>query len=337
MIHTPTYPPKSSRSDMGGYRYFFNGQEADNEVLGEGSLAGYEFRQYDTRLGRWWGVDRKQNAYAGSSPFVQSLNNPISLLDANGEWVRDQNGNIIICYSKRLNRRKYRSYTLTIKDETKERTESFTIEGRWGYIMSNNGTKVEVFIPNSTTIKHVIQDVDGMILKSEELSEGFDPSKNCTTNSLLPNIPGILINSDQITEDILYSEGFVKGSDIESGLKIAEQSGDPAASNRSIKTLTQVGDIVTYTADDGYFDHFEIFTSATLVDTKGGFQEGPITRFPMLNNDFGKNRMIWFNLNVTGWQDVIKHIATEYSKDTATGLNFVDEKYFNKLRDEIRQ
>ena len=26
-------------------------------MYGEGGLNGYEFRQYDTRLGRWWGLD----------------------------------------------------------------------------------------------------------------------------------------------------------------------------------------------------------------------------------------------------------------------------------------
>ncbi len=36
MNFTTTYPPKFSLPAMGGYRYFFNGQEADNEVLGEG-------------------------------------------------------------------------------------------------------------------------------------------------------------------------------------------------------------------------------------------------------------------------------------------------------------
>ena len=332
------YQRYNSRSyDYGGYRYFFNGQESDGEAYGQGGLAGYEFREYDTRLGRWWGIDRKQNAYVGFSPFIHSLDNPISLFDENGKWVRDQNGNIIVCYSKRLNWKKSESYTpITIKHEQSGRTEYYTIEGRWGYIMSNNGTKVEVFVPNSTTIKHVILDANGMIIKSEELSEGFDPSKNCTTNSLLPNIPNILISSDQITEEILCAEGYIKGIEIEADLMAAAQSGDPVASNRSIRTLTQAGDIVTYTAKDGCFEHFEIFTSANRVDTKAGFEKGPVDSAPM-SSDFNGKRMIWFNLNVNGWRDIVKYIAPNHSTGTATGLNFVDEKYFNKLRDEVRQ
>ena len=210
MIHTATYPPKFPLPAMGGYRYFFNGQEADNEVFWGGGLAGYEFRQYDTRLGRWWGVDRKQTAYVGFSPFIHSLDNPISLFDENGKWVRDQNGNIVICLSKRLTNHKRPSFSMSESNTETGKTESYSITGKWGYIMSNNGTKVEVFIPDNTTVIHTIYDIDGNTLKYEELTEDFDPTKNCTTNSLLPNIPNILISSDQITKEILISEGYVK-------------------------------------------------------------------------------------------------------------------------------
>ena len=56
-------------TDIGGYRYFFNGQEADNEVFGETANFGYEFRQYDSRLGRWWSVDPKWNEYQSVSLY----------------------------------------------------------------------------------------------------------------------------------------------------------------------------------------------------------------------------------------------------------------------------
>ena len=50
---------------MGGYRYFFNGQEADNEVLGDGALHAFEYRMHDTRVGRFWSV----NPLAGKFPW----------------------------------------------------------------------------------------------------------------------------------------------------------------------------------------------------------------------------------------------------------------------------
>ncbi len=60
---TATYPLPTSGAHTPRYRYFFNGQEADNEVYGEGSVWGYEFRQYDARIGRWWSVDPLADKY----------------------------------------------------------------------------------------------------------------------------------------------------------------------------------------------------------------------------------------------------------------------------------
>lgn len=61
MNHTTTYPPQSPRPANGGYRYFFNGQEADNEILGEGALHAFEFRMHDTRIGRFGSIPKVCN------------------------------------------------------------------------------------------------------------------------------------------------------------------------------------------------------------------------------------------------------------------------------------
>ena len=66
------------------YRYFFNGQEADNEVYGEGAVLGYEFRQYDARIGRWWSVDPLTDKYPGVSPYVFCIDSPLNIIDPNG-------------------------------------------------------------------------------------------------------------------------------------------------------------------------------------------------------------------------------------------------------------
>ena len=78
--------------NTGGYRYFFNGQEGDNEAFGEVANFGYEFRQYDSRLGRWWSVDPKWNEYPGVSPYVFCNGNPIILMDPNGKTSYEVNG-----------------------------------------------------------------------------------------------------------------------------------------------------------------------------------------------------------------------------------------------------
>ena len=93
-----TYSPKHPSTNIGGYRYFFNGQEGDNEVFGEVADFGYEFRQYDSRLGRWRSVDPKWSEYPGVSPYVFCNGSPVMLMDPKGEeaWKPEitKNGDI---------------------------------------------------------------------------------------------------------------------------------------------------------------------------------------------------------------------------------------------------
>ncbi|MBO7586727.1 MAG: hypothetical protein J6T13_06060 [Bacteroidales bacterium] len=103
MNHTATYPPKFLLPAMGGYRYFFNGQEADNEVLGEGVSLTAEFWQYDTRLGRRWNVDPvfKEN----ESPYACFAGNPVWFADPRGKdgrvtYTETENGGDIVVETK---------------------------------------------------------------------------------------------------------------------------------------------------------------------------------------------------------------------------------------------
>ena len=88
MIFSATYPPKFPPPAMGGgYRYFFNGQKADNEVLGDMALHAFEYRMHDTRIGRFWSVDPMASKYPSLSPYVYCANNPVKLVDPNGEEI----------------------------------------------------------------------------------------------------------------------------------------------------------------------------------------------------------------------------------------------------------
>ena len=90
MNRTATYPPKFLLPAMGGYRYFFNGQEADNEVLGEGASLSAEFWQYDSRLGRRWNVDPVFKEY--ESPYACFAGNPMWFADRFGaDTIFDDN------------------------------------------------------------------------------------------------------------------------------------------------------------------------------------------------------------------------------------------------------
>ena len=74
MIFSTTYPPKFPLPAMGGYRYFFNGQEVDNEVLGEGALHAFEYRMHDTRIGRFWSVDPLAGKFPWNSVYAFAEN-----------------------------------------------------------------------------------------------------------------------------------------------------------------------------------------------------------------------------------------------------------------------
>ena len=84
MNRTATYPPQPPRYYNGGYRYFFNGQEADNEVLGDGALHAFEYRMHDTRIGRFWSVDPLAKDYPMLTPFQFASCSPMLLKDVEG-------------------------------------------------------------------------------------------------------------------------------------------------------------------------------------------------------------------------------------------------------------
>ena len=74
--------PKITNPNIGGYRYFFNGQEGDNEVFVEVANYTAEFWQYDSRLGRRWNLDWIYKPF--SSNYAAFANNPVWFTDPSG-------------------------------------------------------------------------------------------------------------------------------------------------------------------------------------------------------------------------------------------------------------
>lgn len=76
-------------SNIPHYRNLFNGQEADNEVYGNGAVLGYEYRMHDTRIGRFWSADPLAAKFPWNSPYAFAENSPIGYLELEGlEKVR---------------------------------------------------------------------------------------------------------------------------------------------------------------------------------------------------------------------------------------------------------
>jgi len=81
---TATYPLPTTGAHIPRYRYFFNGQETDNEVYGEGALLGYEYRQYDARIGRFWSVDPLAGKFPWNSPYAFAENRVVDGMELEG-------------------------------------------------------------------------------------------------------------------------------------------------------------------------------------------------------------------------------------------------------------
>ena len=67
------------------YHFGYQGSEKDNEFKGDGNSYTTEFRQLDTRLGRWLSVDPLDSEFAGISPYSLNVNNPLNFTDSNGD------------------------------------------------------------------------------------------------------------------------------------------------------------------------------------------------------------------------------------------------------------
>jgi RHS repeat-associated protein len=71
------------------YRYGFNGMEKDDEVKGSGNSYDFGARIYDPRLGRFLSIDPFAAEFSWQSPYVFAENNPVRLIDENGESASD--------------------------------------------------------------------------------------------------------------------------------------------------------------------------------------------------------------------------------------------------------
>ncbi len=67
------------------YAYGFNGKRKDNEMYGEGNAYDFGARIDDPRLSRFLSQDPKARAFPYLTPYAFAANNPIELIDENGE------------------------------------------------------------------------------------------------------------------------------------------------------------------------------------------------------------------------------------------------------------
>ena len=164
MIPSVTYPLPAPRSDLGRYRYFFNGQESDAEAYGSGSLHAFEYRMHDTRIGRFWSVDPLAGMFPWNSTYAFAENSPIGFLELEG-LEKVQFGNSIVNFSGmnkdqvKATLKKYRDYhhgKLSVKEilTTDNDKEFWMVGDITNVYMRSTGTVVRKY-----TKKGIVEDV----------------------------------------------------------------------------------------------------------------------------------------------------------------------------------
>ena len=74
-------PGRSFTSES--YRYGYQSSEKDDEICGSGNSYSTYFRELDTRLAKWWGIDPKFKPE--ESPYASMANNPMWFTDILGD------------------------------------------------------------------------------------------------------------------------------------------------------------------------------------------------------------------------------------------------------------
>ena len=120
----------------GCYRFAFNGKEKDKETYGEGNEYDFGARIYSSRTGRFLSLDPLIEEYPMISSYCFAANNPIRLIDINGEgpgdpfktideaasdWAKTYNDNSI------KNNVEYTSMIYSYKDENGTTMYSYSI------------------------------------------------------------------------------------------------------------------------------------------------------------------------------------------------------------------
>jgi RHS repeat-associated protein len=65
----------------------FQGQESDDEIKGVGNSINYKYRMHDPRLGRFFAVDPHASSYPSLSGYSAFANNPINVIDPDGRDI----------------------------------------------------------------------------------------------------------------------------------------------------------------------------------------------------------------------------------------------------------
>ena len=143
------------------YRYGYNGQEADNEIKGDGNSLEYKYRVHDPRLGRFFSIDPLAAKYPYYTPYVFSGNRVIDGIELEGlEWVEFE-GQYLVNFSKitekevreRLEMYEYIHHGQIIVKEILEKdndNEFWIVRDKKDIYCNSKGTRVKKYLSSKS-------------------------------------------------------------------------------------------------------------------------------------------------------------------------------------------
>jgi RHS repeat-associated protein len=195
-------PGRSSVSSA-EFRYRFTGKERD---VNETGWDYFGARYYDSRIGRWLGVDPLGNKYPALSPYDYASNNPLKFVDPNGKEITtytDNDGRVT-------------------KITNDGKTDLYSLNGQGNYELRGQTAQVLSFANQKDPYG---QNGEINVGQGAKINYGSFDAKNQINNSLStisPNLGGFVdyaMNAGSGEKyDIKSSMGMYSGSQISSGV-----------------------------------------------------------------------------------------------------------------------
>jgi RHS repeat-associated protein len=201
-----------------GYRFGFNSKEKLNEISGDGNVYDFGSRLYDNRISRFINLDSKSIYFPELSPFLFAYNNPILLIDVDGEYgddprwefYRKMGGAAIKAItSTNVEVNKYKSLYV-LSQYRIENGFNLSPPGNNPFNIKGSGDKGQITLKTTEYINGKSKSLNQNFANFSTLEKGFEGyMKLLKTN--FPNAYSSLFNDSKTVKD--FAEGLLKGKE----------------------------------------------------------------------------------------------------------------------------
>ena len=206
-----------SKNDVKAYRYGFQGQEGDDEIKGEGNSYDFGARIYDPRIGRFMSLDPRETTSPDWSPYTFACDNPIYLIDFNGEFADDPRGRfyktmgtaaVKAINAKDVEANKFKSLYI-LAQYRNENGFNLSPPGNNPFNIKGQGDLGQITLQTTEYVKGVKKSMPQNFAKFSSLQKGLEGYMNLL-DSNFPNASKALTDNGKTMAD--FASGLMKGT-----------------------------------------------------------------------------------------------------------------------------